>query len=113
HSNVCVSTATHWPAALSLHDALPISRPEIKRMDPSAQYAIIAAREAWADAGAPELEPERLGVVVSSGIGGIWTTLDAWDTLREKGARRVLPMTVPMLMPNSPTAYVELELGAR
>lgn len=90
-----------------------LPRPEIKRMDPSAQYAIIAAREAWADAGRPELEPERLGVVVSSGIGGIWTTLDAWDTLREKGARRVLPMTVPMLMPNSPTAYVELELGAR
>src|SRR5690606_26969904 len=88
-----------------------LPRPEIKRMDPSAQYAIIAAREAWADAGKPELEPERLGVVVSSGIGGIWTTLDAWDTLREKGARRVLPMTVPMLMPNSPSAYVELELG--
>ena len=90
-----------------------LSRPEMKRMDPSAQYAIIAAREAWADAGSPELAPERLGVVVSSGIGGIWTTLDAWDTLREKGARRVLPMTVPMLMPNSPSAYVELELGAR
>jgi 3-oxoacyl-[acyl-carrier-protein] synthase II len=92
-------------------DVLP--RPETKRMDPSAQYAIIAAREAWADAGSPELDQDRLGVVVSSGIGGIWTTLDAWDTLRAKGARRVLPMTVPMLMPNSPTAYVELELGAR
>ncbi len=92
-------------------DVLP--RPEIKKMDPSAQYAIIASREAWSDAGSPEVEPERLGVVVSSGIGGIWTTLDAWDTLREKGARRVLPMTVPMLMPNSPAAYVELELGAR
>ncbi|WP_250445630.1 beta-ketoacyl synthase [Actinotalea sp. C106] len=88
-------------------------RPEIKRMDPSAQYAVIATREAWADAGAPEVTPERLGAVVSSGIGGIWTTLDAWDTLQEKGARRVLPMTVPMLMPNSPAAYVELELGAR
>ncbi|MGO1336349.1 MAG: beta-ketoacyl-[acyl-carrier-protein] synthase family protein, partial [Cellulosimicrobium funkei] len=48
-----------------------------------------------------------------SGIGGIWTTLDGWDTLRERGARRMLPMTVPMLMPNSPTAYVSLELGAR
>ena len=92
-------------------DVLP--RPETKRMDPSAQYAIIATREAWAHAGAPEVEPERLGVVVSSGIGGIWTTLDAWDTMREKGARRVLPMTVPMLMPNSPAAYVELEVGAR
>ncbi len=90
-----------------------LTRPEIKRMDPSAQYALIATREAWADAGAPEVDGERLGAVVSSGIGGIWTTLDAWDTLREKGGRRVLPMTVPMLMPNSPVAYVSLELGAR
>ncbi|OZB48807.1 MAG: beta-ketoacyl-[acyl-carrier-protein] synthase II [Cellulomonas sp. 14-74-6] len=92
-------------------DVLPV--PELKKLDPSAQYAMIATREAWADAGAPEVDRERLGVVVSSGIGGIWTTLDAWDTLREKGARRVLPMTVPMLMPNSPTAFVSLELGAR
>lgn len=90
-----------------------LARTETKRMDPSTQYAIIAAREAWADAGSPEMDGDRLGTVVSSGIGGIWTTLDAWDTLREKGARRVLPMTVPMLMPNSPTAYVSLELGAR
>ncbi|MGO1338512.1 MAG: beta-ketoacyl-[acyl-carrier-protein] synthase family protein, partial [Cellulosimicrobium funkei] len=68
---------------------------------------------AWADAGSPEVDGDRLGTVVSSGIGGIWTTLDGWDTLRERGARRMLPMTVPMLMPNSPTAYVSLELGAR
>ncbi|MCL1871875.1 MAG: beta-ketoacyl-[acyl-carrier-protein] synthase family protein [Promicromonosporaceae bacterium] len=90
-----------------------LARPEIKRMDPSAQYAIIATREAWADAGSPEVDGERLGAVVSSGIGGIWTTLDGWDTLRERGARRMLPMTVPMLMPNSPVAYVELEIGAQ
>ena len=92
-------------------DVLP--RPELKRLDPSAQYALIASREAWADAGSPEVPGERLGAVISSGIGGIWTTLDGWDTLREKGARRVLPMTVPMLMPNSPAANVSLELGAR
>lgn len=102
-----------FAAQLKVAPSEVLPRPEIKRMDPSAQYAVIAAREAWAHAGAPEIEPERLGTVVSSGIGGIWTTLDAWDTLREKGARRVLPMTVPMLMPNSPAAYVELELGAR
>jgi len=90
-----------------------LSRPEIKRMDPSAQMAIIATREAWADAGSPEVDPERLGAVVSSGIGGVWTLLSAWDTVKEKGASRVLPMTVPMLMPNSPAAYVELEVGAR
>ncbi len=102
-----------FAAQLRVPAADVLSRPETKRMDPSAQYAIVALREAWADAGAPEVEPTRLGAVVSSGIGGIWTTLDAWDTLREKGARRVLPMTVPMLMPNSPTAYVGLEIGAQ
>lgn len=102
-----------FAATLAVPAADVLPRPETKRMDPSAQYAMIAAREAWAHAGAPEVEGERLGTVVSSGIGGIWTIMDAWDTLREKGARRVLPMTVPMLMPNSPAAYVELEFGAR
>jgi len=102
-----------FAAQIKVDPSEVLPRQEIKRMDPSAQYAIIATREAWGDAGSPEVDPERLGAVVSSGIGGIWTTLDGWDTLREKGARRVLPMTVPMLMPNSPAAYVELELGAR
>ena len=105
--------AVSFAAQIKVKPDEVLTRPEIKRMDPSAQYAIIATREAWADAGSPEVDPTRLGAVVSSGIGGIWTTLDAWDTLREKGGRRVLPMTVPMLMPNSPAAYVELEIGAR
>ena len=90
-----------------------LSRPETKRMDPSAQYALVAAREAWADAGSPEIDGDRLGAVVASGIGGVWTLLDGWDVVREKGARRVLPMTVPMLMPNSPAANVSIEFGAR
>jgi 3-oxoacyl-[acyl-carrier-protein] synthase II len=90
-----------------------LTRPQVRRMDPSAQYAMIAAQEAWAHAGAPDVPGERLGAVVSSGIGGIWTTLDGWDTLQAKGARRVLPLTVPMLMPNSPAAYVSLEFGAK
>ncbi|HEY0186700.1 MAG TPA: beta-ketoacyl-[acyl-carrier-protein] synthase family protein [Cellulomonas sp.] len=102
-----------FAATIKVDPAEVLPRPELKKMDPSAQYAMIASREAWADAGSPEVDLDRLGVVVSSGIGGIWTTLDGWDTLREKGARRVLPMTVPMLMPNSPSAYVSLELGAR
>lgn len=103
----------NFAATVAVPPSEVLAVPEIKRMDPSAQYAIIATREAWADAGSPEVEPERIGAVVSSGIGGIWTTLSAWDTLQERGARRVLPMTVPMLMPNSPAAYVELEVGAR
>lgn len=97
--------------AVPAQEVLP--RPQIRRMDPSAQYAMIAAREAWADAGTPEVPGERLGTVIASGIGGVWTLLSAWDTLKEKGVRRVLPLTVPMLMPNSPAAYVSLELGAR
>jgi len=103
----------NFAATIKVDPAEVLSRPETKRMDPSAQYAIVATREAWADAGSPEVPGERIGAVVSSGIGGIQTILDGWDTLRERGARRMLPMTVPMLMPNSPTAYVSLELGAR
>lgn len=90
-----------------------LERVETKRLDPSAQFALIASREAWADAGAPEVEPERLGVEYSTGIGGLWTLIDAWDTLRERGPRRVLPMTVPMLMPNAASAAVSMSLGAR
>ena len=90
-----------------------LAKVETRRLDPSAQYALIAAREAWADAGSPEVDGERLGVVVASGIGGVWTLLDQYDVLKEKGARRVFPLTVPMLMPNGPAAAVSLELGAR
>ena len=90
-----------------------LERQETKRLDPSAQFALISAREAWADAGSPEVDPVRLGVDYATGIGGLWTLLDAWDTLREKGSRRVLPMTVPMLMPNAASAAVSMALDAR
>ena len=90
-----------------------LARQEIKRLDPSAQFALISAREAWEDAGAPEVDPDRLGVEYATGIGGLWTLLDAWDTLRERGPRRVLPMTVPMLMPNAAAAAISMSLGAR
>jgi 3-oxoacyl-[acyl-carrier-protein] synthase II len=90
-----------------------LERQEVKRLDPSSQFALISAREAWADAGSPEVDPTRLGVDYATGIGGLWTLLDAWDTLREKGSRRVLPMTVPMLMPNAASAAVSMALDAR
>jgi 3-oxoacyl-[acyl-carrier-protein] synthase II len=90
-----------------------LTKVETRRLDPGGQYALIAAREAWADAATPEVEPERLGVVIGSGIGGVNTLLDQWDTLKEKGVRRVFPLAVPMLMPNGPAAAVSLELGAR
>lgn len=90
-----------------------LERQEVKRLDPSAQYALISAREAWADSGLSGIAPERILVDYATGIGGLWTLLDAWDVLKEKGPRRVLPMTIPMLMPNAAAAAVSMALDAR
>jgi 3-oxoacyl-[acyl-carrier-protein] synthase II len=92
-----------------------LERVQAKRLDPSSQYALIAGREAFADAGLEKgsIEPERLLVDWATGIGGVWTLLDAWDTLRERGPRRVMPLTVPMLMPNGPGAAIGMDLEAR
>ncbi|MFJ4875495.1 beta-ketoacyl-ACP synthase II [Streptomyces sp. NPDC088745] len=105
-------------AAVDPSEVLP--RPLARKLDRSAQFAVIAAREAWADAGFTakagedeQISPERLGTVIASGIGGITTLLDQYDVLKEKGVRRVSPHTVPMLMPNGPSANVGLEMGAQ
>ena len=90
-----------------------MERVEARKLDRTEQLALIASREAWADAGTPQVEPERLGVVIGTGIGGAISLLEGWDTLREKGPRRVSPHTITMLMPNGPAAWVGLELGAR
>ncbi len=103
----------HFAARCSTPAVEVLSRVEAKRMDPSTQFGVIAAREAWADSGITEFDKDRLAVAFATGIGGVWTLLDAWDTLKEKGPRRVLPMTVPMLMPNGVAAAVSLDLGAR
>ena len=102
-----------FAASIAVEPAEQLSRVETRRLDPSGQYALAASREAWADAGRPELDPERLGVVIATGIGGVWTLLSAYDTLKEKGPRRVFPLTVPMLMPNGPAAAVGLAVGAK
>ncbi|MET9106417.1 beta-ketoacyl-[acyl-carrier-protein] synthase family protein [Streptomyces zhihengii] len=105
-------------AAVDPGEVLP--RPLARKLDRSAQFAIIAAREAWSDAGftAPagedeSVEPARLGTVIASGIGGVTTLLDQYDVLKDKGVRRVSPHTVPMLMPNGPSANVGLEVNAQ
>ena len=99
------------PVAVDPLDVM--DRVEARKLDRTEQLALIAAREAWADAGSPEVDPARLGVVIATGIGGALTLLGQWDILREKGARRVSPHTIPMLMPNGPAAYVGLEFGAQ
>lgn len=110
-----------WVDQLPVHIAAPaavdpaevIERVEARRLDRCEQFALIAAREAWRDAGTPEVPGERLGVAVATGIGGVLTLLNAYDTFKEKGWRRVSPHTIPMLMPNGSAGWVGLEFGAR
>lgn len=88
------------PAAVDPSEVIP--RPQARRLDRSAQFALIAAQEAWKDAGyagkagespaedgAAHVDPDRLGAVIASGIGGVTTLLDQYDVLKEKGVRRV------------------------
>ncbi|QKD79839.1 beta-ketoacyl-[acyl-carrier-protein] synthase family protein [Actinomyces marmotae] len=86
---------------------------ELRRLDRASQLALIAAREAWAQAGSPEIDQERLAVSISPGMGPVLSVMGAWDALRERGARRVAPTAVPALMPNAPAVAVGIELGAR
>jgi 3-oxoacyl-[acyl-carrier-protein] synthase II len=90
-----------------------VGRVQARRMDRCEQLALVAAREAWTDAGAPEVDPFRLGVAVTSGIGGIGSTISAYDTLKEKGWNRISPYTVPMLMPNGAAGWISIEFKAR
>ena len=103
----------HFAARVAIEPADQMERVEMRRLDRSEQFALVASREAWKDAGTPDVDKERLGVVIASGIGGVITLLDQFDNLKEKGARGVSPHTVPMLMPNGPAANVGLELQAR
>ncbi len=100
-------------ATLAVDPSEVMDRVEARKLDRTEQVALIAAREAWADAGSPDVDSLRLGVAIATGIGGAVTLISQWDNLREKGPRRVSPHTIPMLMPNGPAAYVGLELGAQ
>jgi 3-oxoacyl-[acyl-carrier-protein] synthase II len=114
-------------ATIAVEPSEILPRHRLRRLDRCEQFALIAAHEAWRDAGFAfgedeseagaqdgfRVDGERLGAVVSSGIGGIITTLDNYDTLREKGWKRVSPFAVPMLMPNGAAGWVSIEFGAR
>ncbi len=94
-----------------------LDRVKARRLDRSGQLALVAALEAWADAGFGDggdaTDPERVAVALASGIGGVQTLLSNYDTLKEKGPRRVSPLAIPMLMPNGPAASIGLTIGAK
>jgi len=114
-----------WADALSTQIAAEVAvdptdvleRVKARRLDRSGQLALVAALEAWADSGLADedagVDRERLGVAMASGIGGVQTLLSNYDALNEKGPRRVSPLAIPMLMPNSPAANIGLAIGAR
>src|SRR3954454_12307850 len=111
-------------ATIAVEPSEVLPRHRLRRLDRCEQFALIAAHEAWRDAGFAfdkegseaggfTVDNDRLGTVVSTGIGGIITTLENYDTLRERGWKRVSPFAVPMLMPNGSAGVVSIEFGAR
>jgi 3-oxoacyl-[acyl-carrier-protein] synthase II len=104
---------TQIAAEIAVEPSEVLDRVKARRMDRSTQFAAVAAAEAWADSGLTDVDPERLAVVIATGIGGVTTLLTNYDALKEKGPRRVSPLAVPMLMANGPAANVGLTLGAK
>ena len=100
-------------APLAIDPAEMLSPRQMRRLDRASQCALLAARQAWEQAGPPQIAPQRLAVSVSPGMGPVLSVMEAWDALRVKGPRRVLPTAIPALMPNAPAAAVGIELGAR
>ena len=96
-----------------------LARVQARRLDRSEQAALVAARQAWADAGfsgrAEEngLDATRVAVVIGTGIGGVTSLLAQYDIMLDKGPSRVSPLLIPMNMPNGPAAHVGLEVGAQ
>ncbi len=88
---------------------------DARKLDRYEQFAIVAAREAMADAGLDResLDGDRTGVVIGTGLGGLETLQTVADTLRDKGPRRVNPFTIPKIIANLASGLVSIEFGAR
>ncbi|MFJ9499110.1 beta-ketoacyl-ACP synthase II [Brevibacillus centrosporus] len=89
-------------------------RKEVRRMDRFVQFAIAAADQAWEDAGLQnaQVDRERLGVYVGSGIGGVQTLLEQHAVLEQRGPDRVSPLLAPMMIPNMAAAMISIKYGA-
>jgi 3-oxoacyl-[acyl-carrier-protein] synthase II len=107
--------STQIAAEVAVDPTDVLERVKARRLDRSGQLALVAALEAWDDSGLADsdVDKERLGVAMASGIGGVQTLLSNYDSLTQKGPRRVSPLAIPMLMPNSPAANIGLAIGAR
>ena len=94
--------------------SLTMDRSFARRNDPFCQFAVAVSVEAMADSGlAGQIDPERLGVYIASGIGGITTLCSEYSKIRDKGPRRVSPYTITMMMPNDAPGEVSIRFGAK
>ncbi|MBM7689006.1 beta-ketoacyl-[acyl-carrier-protein] synthase II [Enterococcus ureilyticus] len=92
-----------------------LERKEQKRMDLFSQYGLVAAMEAWNMSGLTKetIDPKRFGVIVGSGIGGMTTLQDQVRVMDKKGAKRVTPFFVPMVIANMASGNISIKLGAK
>jgi len=122
-----VALQQDWAADIAVRIAAPMAvdpaeilpRVKARRLDRAEQAALVAAAEAWKDAGFTGtseengLDPARVAVVIGTGIGGVTSLIFQHDVMLAKGAGKVSPLMIPMNMPNGPAAYVGLQVGAR
>ena len=107
--------AVHFACELKEFDpTVWIERKQARRMDRFAQMILAAARQAEADAALDvATAPDRIGASVATGIGGLKSYQDCYDTLLERGPDRVNPFSIPAIIPNMGAAWVSMELGTR
>ena len=92
-----------------------LDRKMAQRMDPFAQFAVISADMAMADAGLPlkDMDPDRIGVVYGSGIGGMATYDAQFTNYTQGGPRRISPFFIPMLIPDIACGYISIKHGLK
>lgn len=105
--------------AASVKDFNPedyVDRKEARKMDRFVQFAVAAATNALKDSGlqiGEDADPDRVGVMIGSGIGGLGTWEDQHDVLVQKGPKRVSPFFIPMMIANMASGHVSILFGAK
>jgi 3-oxoacyl-[acyl-carrier-protein] synthase II len=91
-----------------------VDHKQARRMDRFAQLIVAAARQAEKDSGLDiAKESDRVGAAIATGIGGLKSYQDCYDTLKERGPDRVNPFAIPAIIPNMGAGWVSMELGTK
>jgi 3-oxoacyl-[acyl-carrier-protein] synthase II len=90
-----------------------VSAKDARRLERNVTLAVGAAKEAWADAGIGEIDPQRAGVLLGSAIGGLPGIVSQMETLRERGWERISPFFIPNVLVDAASGQIAIELGIR